>query len=135
MNAQTIVIFSSNAPAHRVMEELMKYDIKFDVVLGSYKGIKETSYITELESWDKVSKSGLFDDQESILLLTDSEPVAPEGLPVVINTMASLQYLKDNTVEDIGVVISTTKEKALAEEGFSYIPSQGRYLIIVPNPQ
>lgn len=118
------VVFASNAtPVHEVMYFLLDNNIDFQVLLGSYKGERETSYIIPYDRLEEVMHSGLLNEEESILILG-----AMNGLG---RRPATLHLLTTNEVFPIGQLVAAARSEAEPQEGWSYNPTAKQFFTIV----
>lgn len=126
------VIFSSNKPAHEVMSFLVDNGIQFKILLGAYKGIRETSYLVASVMMPKVFASGLVDDQESIMHLSHlPEPgTVPSYEELRTAHLEFIQKDVENPILYLGNVVQVTGEVALQQEAYTYDPMQNTYFIV-----
>jgi len=111
---------------------LFGHGIGFKPLLGSYKGKTEQSYITNYENLSHLFAIGVLKGQESILVLGPCNSL--DGRP------ASLMYLnpEGNALikrQDLGLFRSVSKTAAMAQDGWTYDPSNGGdyYICIDPD--
>lgn len=122
--ANQYAIFASvGTPVHDVQYFLMDNNIDYQVLLGAYKGEKETSYIIPYDRLEDVMHSGLLNNEESILILD-----AMDGLG---RRKAHLHLLTTNEVFPIGYLKATARLEAETGEGWSYNPSAKQFFTIV----
>ena len=109
---------------HDVMYFLIDNNIPFQIILGSYKGQRETSYCIPHDRLPDVIGSGLVDDQESILILG-----AVNGLG---ERPASLLMSNADEPVPYGTLVEAPRSEAEASEGWSYSIMAQAWFIIKP---
>lgn len=102
---------------------LLDNNIDYQVLLSSYKGEKETSYIIPYDRIEDVMKAGLLDSEESTLILG-----AMDGLG---RRKAHLHMLEPNEIIPIGYLKATARLEAESGEGWSYNPTAKQFFTIV----
>ena len=107
---------------------LFGHGIGFKPLLGAYKGQTEQSYIVNYERLQHLFNIGVLAGQESILVLGPCNSKDER-----IATLAFLDPLGLNIIktEKLGVFRSVSKDKAMAQDAWTYDPSTGEYYICV----
>lgn len=115
------MVFSSFMTSTEVMERLVEKGITFKVLLGSYKGERETSYETPFSDFVQVMQSGILDGQESILLIGGNSGTDAVLLFNKFNADGSLN------IERLGEL--TVLDPAVLKDykAWSYDPAAGLY--------
>jgi len=114
-----LIIFSS---ALDVVDLLLATPAPIRVVAGSYKSVKEVSYITQISFYEKLLVSGLLATQESVLLLSNPQQ---DG-----SRIAYLQYMYDNRMECIGKFAPA--DSINTDEDFTYDPYMRQFFTVTP---
>lgn len=113
----THIILSSHRPVHDSMSYMSNDNMIFDVVLGSYKGETETSFITTSDNLEDIQE--LIEGQESLLLLSNPQKDGSREM--------NLLFVESNDHDFIGMMVELTSEDALATDAWSYLPSINAY--------
>lgn len=129
MNTETqvftpeLAIFASVAnPVHEVMYFLLDNNIPFKVTLGSYKGVRETSFVVQHSDLETISKAGLLDGEESVLLLGK--------LLGTGRRQAVLEFRDGSPSVVIGFFHGSTRLNAEQSDGYSYCPVTRTYYVV-----
>lgn len=118
-------VFASSKPAAEVMYLLLENGHPFQVLLGSWRGNREVSYIVKGDMQATLERLGLLKGEETILLLG-----AIDGLS---RRYAKIVELEDNSVVNAGYLVHTSKEVAMEQEGWSYSPIEQAFFTITPD--
>lgn len=118
-NQNSFVIFSSHNLLN-AMSAMALTAIPFKVLLGSYKGEQEQSFMTGLEHLPAIESAGIIKGQESILIL---EAETPKGRP------AYLRYVDGSAQDDVslGYFIAVPQSEAIKADGWTFDPVSGEY--------
>lgn len=121
----THVIFASTGnPSDLVMGELVDANISFKVLLGAYKDKRETSYLVGMEHLEFLFKSGLIEDEESILVMGNTQKNGTREAFLVFNDLDE----DDNPgIQHIGFLDVVSAEEAQTLDGWSYDPTIASY--------
>lgn len=123
------LIFSAHPhfEPHAIMSLLVDNEVAFKVMLGSYNGEREVSFLVPIEAYDLIDQAGFLYGQESILLL--GEPVQSE---VGAGRMATVRLLETGSEMQAGLFHAVDRSEALSPEvsGWTYDPFGSVYYII-----
>jgi hypothetical protein len=121
-NRQFAIFAAQPHEVHDVMYFLTDNNIPFKVMLGSYKGQRETSFTIPHDRLNDVILSGLLDEQESILVLS-----AFNGR----NERRAIIVMRDTQEEiDAGVLKHVSRSEAEASDGWTFDPLGENWFII-----
>lgn len=122
--AQKTVIFATQpTPPEHAMSQMAALGIRYKVLLGSYKGVLEVSFLVTDADFEKVLSLGLVDSQESVLILHPaSTPSEREAEILFLNN--------DNGSTMIGFFKAAPEHVAIAQDGYTYDPANQQYYII-----
>lgn len=120
--AGEFVIFAAQPfTTEQVLEFFAKNKVNIRVVLGSYKGTTETSFIMPFEYMEALVKSGLIDNQESLMILSN---VQKNG-----TRCGYLAYREAGTVEYLGQIGEIAEDSL--PDAYTYDPTAGLYYGVV----
>lgn len=102
-------------------------NLPFKPLEGSYKGVKETSFIMPRKSYERALKDGWLVGQESVLLL--STPHSLGGGQSYRD--ATLLFLETGDTLALGHFVPRHKDYALAQEAWTFDPATGTYFVCV----
>ena len=116
--ASEYLVFASNEQeTHTVMHLLSEKDIAFKVLLGSYKGTLETSFLIHKSYFKDIKE--LVKNEESILSLSNLQKGGVrEG---------SLIFIKTGQTTSLGIFEEITKEEANDLEAWSFDCKDNKY--------
>jgi len=115
------VILSCKTPA-RLHSYFATHAIGFKQVTGCYKGEEEISYIINAKYFPTLKLSGIIDDQESVLVLSDWKG-SLRGC-----RHAALHFLDGSLPVSLGRLVSTSEEDALECDAWTR-DTDGQYFI------
>lgn len=121
-NNEFVVFAVQPHEPHTVMNFMADQGIPFQVLLGSYKGQLETSFIIPHIRLEAMAVSGYVDEQESILILG---AVNQNG-----TRPARIRFLETGEELDLGSLTRVTKEEALTNDGWTFNPMINSYFTI-----
>ena len=126
----THVIFASTGnPSDLVMGELVDANISFKVLLGAYKDKRETSYLVGMEHLEFLFKSGLIEDEESILVLGNAQKNNKREAFLVFNTQ---DESGNSPIQHLGLLDVLSHEEAATTDAWSFDPTLSVYFGIRP---
>lgn len=120
------LIFASDREVHEVMYFLANNDLQFKVLLGSYKGQRETSFIVEAEAYVLLREAGLLDEQESILFVGQLIP-GQRGRSAHMLDLDTLEFTL------LGNLVPVPRIIAERADGYSYDPTGDHWFTIELN--
>jgi hypothetical protein len=107
-DSEYFVIFASDLDNTETLYRLRNRHIGFKQLEGQYKGVKEDSYITNIDNLDKIKD--LIQKQESILLL---------GKCKDDNTRRAMLVFTNGGTQDIGAFTAVNKKEAEKADGYT----------------
>lgn len=122
-------IFSSHTPPEDVMYFMAEHNVPYQILLGSYKGQREVSYMVPYNYLDMMvdaNLTGVNDGQESYLHLKEARNNGREAI---------IKYFRPN--EDgadellIGTLRNVGKEEALQHESWSFNPLTKSWFVVI----
>lgn len=125
-NSDEFVIFSidkwDDPSVSYKFEKVLSYDdmlygVSTKKLIGSYKGVLETSYITPIKHFKRLKLYGFFDNQECFL-------------KIIIQGNRMLAYDLD-TGNKLGEMVQLPAAKAIQFDGWSYRPDLQAYYVIL----
>lgn len=116
---ESYIIFASDLDQAETIKQLGT--IPHKVLQGMYKGVKETSYIVNLN--ERIEKLGLIDNQESILLL---------GMINENGNRDALLVMNGSEDVDLGEFVHADMDQVKASDGYTYDPSTETYYVCIP---
>lgn len=123
---QEFAIFAAQPhPTEQVMKTLATQGIRFQVLLGSWKGEAEVSYMVQAEALPFIEANGFLDEQETVLILgaIDSTGRRPALMVTLVDEGESLG-------ENLGYLTECTKQEAMSSEAYTYNPHIDKFFII-----
>lgn len=125
--AEYVVVSVGNTP---IIDAAFKtfclvWGIPYKSLMGSYKGQTETSFILPAASLPTIARHAWLNEQESILHL--SMPRNKGGGQ--FERDATLIFMADGHAESIGRFKQTGREKAMAQDAWTFCPLTGTYWI------
>ncbi len=121
-NQNQYVVFASSYHETVIRHFFKENKIGFKQLIGSYKGIREDSYIINKKYLKAIERAGFLHAEESILLL--GETLGHNRRRARLHFLNSLK-----PDEDIGVLRAVVKDEALAQDNWSYRPDLDTYFI------
>lgn len=115
--ASEFIVFASDQTTAKTMSRLVAEGISFKVLLGSYKGEKETSFMITIKDVSPIV--GLIKDQESILSLSNRQK---DG-----SREAQLVFVNTGESKSIGMFNEITEEQANSQDSWSFDPTLNQY--------